>query len=89
VHLLTTDSIFAESVDVSTLELGPEHAHPGLNILFDVDHDGFKDLVLAFDAADLGLSCVDSDVRLTGEMLNGQTRVVFVGLDEIRVKGCR
>jgi hypothetical protein len=89
VHLVTTDSLSAENVDVSTLELGPGHARPQLNLLFDVDRDDSKDLVLAFDTADLGLSCADSDVRLTGEMQNGQGREVFVGFDTIDVRGCQ
>ena len=93
VHVLTVASqrFFAEDVDVTTVRLGPVYARPRSSRLFDVDHDGYKDLILTFNAADLGLSCVDSDVRLTGEIVGGMLngRNLFVGVDTIRVAGCQ
>jgi hypothetical protein len=59
---------FAEPIDVSSVRFGPNRASPTGNELKDVNGDGLDDLVLTFNAATLGLSCIDTDVRLTGEM---------------------
>jgi hypothetical protein len=58
----------AEPIDVGSVRFGPNRASPVGNELKDVNGDGLDDLVLTFDAASVGLSCIDTDVRLTGEM---------------------
>ena len=95
VRILTTTSsrppgpsFVAGNVDVGTLELGPDHGRARWSTPFDVDSDGDLDLLVLFNAADLGLSCIDTDVRLTGEMLEGGIRKVFVGVDVNRVVEC-
>ncbi len=95
VRILTTTpsrlpgpSFVAGNVDVSTLELGPDHGRARWSTPFDVDSDGDLDLLVLFNAADLGLSCIDTDVRLTGEVLEGGIRKVFVGVDANRVVEC-
>ncbi len=60
-------SFLPEFVDVGSVRFGPNRAHPVGNELKDVNGDGMDDLVLMFNAADVGLSCIDRDVRLTGE----------------------
>jgi hypothetical protein len=59
---------FAEPIDVGSVRFGPNRASPVGNELKDVNGDGLDDLVLTFNAASMGLSCIDTDVRLTGEM---------------------
>ena len=95
VRILTTTpsrlpgpSFLAGNVDVSTLELGPDHGRARWSTPFDVDSDGDLDLLVLFNAADLGLSCIDTDVRLTGEVLEDGIRKVFVGVDANRVVEC-
>jgi len=71
----------AEKVDVGTLELGPDRGRARWSTLSDVDGDGDLDLLAFFNAVHLGLSCIDADVRLTGEVLEDEIRKVFVGVD--------
>ena len=78
----------AGKVDVRTLELGPDRARARWSTLSDVDHDGDLDLLVFFNAAQLGLSCIDTDVRLTGEVLEDEIRKVFVGVDANRLVEC-
>jgi hypothetical protein len=59
---------FAEPIDVGSVRFGPNRASPVGNELKDVNGDGLDDLVLTFNAPSAGLSCIDTDVRLTGEM---------------------
>jgi hypothetical protein len=63
-----SDFVNPEFVDVATVRFGPYRARPLGNELKDVNGDGFEDLVLTFDSADVGLSCIDTDVRITGEI---------------------
>ena len=70
------------------MELGPDHGRARWSTPFDVDSDGDLDLLVLFNAADLGLSCIDTDVRLTGEVLEDGIRKVFVGVDANRVVEC-
>ena len=83
--------LFAETINVKTLELGPNRARPVKTRLADFNGDGAADLRLAFQISDLGLSCIDQEVRLTGEIpdpAQGSTRTLFVGVAPIRVMGC-
>lgn len=77
------DSFSPEFVDVGSIRFGPLRARPIGNELKDVNGDGLKDLVLTFNAAEVGLSCIDTDVRLTGEIPSPGNFVpegtVFVG----------
>lgn len=84
-------SLFAETIDVRTLELGPNRARAVRTRLRDFNGDGAADLRLAFQISDLGLSCIDQEVRLTGEipdLAQGSTRSLFVGVAPIHVLGC-
>jgi hypothetical protein len=62
------ESISPEFVDVGSVRFGPKRALAVGNELKDVNGDGLDDLVLMFNAADVGLTCIDKDVRLTGEI---------------------
>ena len=57
-----------EFVDVGSVRFGPNRARAVGNELKDVNGDGLVDLVLTFNAAEVGLTCIDTDVRLTGEI---------------------
>jgi hypothetical protein len=79
------DCFLPDTIDVGSVRFGPNRASPSGNELKDVNGDGLDDLVLTFNAASVGLSCIDTDVRLTGEMTseNGPLPfpegVVFIG----------
>jgi hypothetical protein len=62
------DFFSPEFVDVGSVRFGPKRARPVGNELKDANGDGLEDLVLTFNAADVGLSCIDTDVRITGEI---------------------
>jgi hypothetical protein len=62
------DYFLPDTIDVGSVRFGPNRASPIGNELKDVNGDGLADLVLTFNAASVGLSCIDTDVRLTGEM---------------------
>lgn len=57
-----------EFIDVGSVRFGPNRARPIGNELKDVNGDGLDDLVLIFNRADVGLRCIDTDVRITGEI---------------------
>lgn len=57
-----------EFADPSSVRFGPNRARAIGNELKDVNGDGTQDLVLTFNATDVGLSCIDRDVTITGEM---------------------
>jgi len=84
-------SFYADTIIVPTLELGPNRSHPLRTQLQDVNGDGAVDLRLTFQISGLGLSCIDQEVRLTGEipdLAQGSTRSLFVGRAPIRVAEC-
>jgi len=84
-------SFYADTIMVPTLELGPNRSHPLRTQLQDVNGDGAVDLRLTFQISGLGLSCIDQEVRLTGEipdLAQGSTRSLFVGRAPIRVAEC-
>lgn len=62
------DSFLPEFVDADSVRFGPNRARPVGNELRDVSGDSHEDLVLTFNATDVGLSCIDRDAVLTGEM---------------------
>jgi hypothetical protein len=83
--------LFAETINAETLQFGPNRARPVKTRLRDVNGDGALDLRLTFQVSDLGLSCIDQEVRLTGEIPDssqGSTRSLFVGRAPIHVAGC-
>ena len=91
-------SFFAAAINVRTLEFGPNRARPLNARLVDVNGDGSLDLRLSFQLSDpfqlsdLGLTCIDREVRLTGEIpdfVQGNTRALFVAREPIEVMGCR
>jgi hypothetical protein len=81
-----------EFVDVGSVRFGPGRAQPIGDQLKDVNGDGIDDLVLTFMAADVGLTCIDKDVRLTGEIPSTGNFVpegtVFVGRAALTPKPC-
>lgn len=87
------DFFSPELVDVASVRFGPNRARPIGNELKDVNGDGFEDLVLMFNAADVGLSCIDTDVRITGEIpLPGNfvpEGTVFVGRAALSPAPCK
>jgi len=83
--------LFAETINIKTLKFGPNQARPVKTRLRDVNADGALDLRLTFQVSDLGLSCIDQEVRLTGEIpdsAQGNRRSLFVGRAPVRVAGC-
>ena len=83
----------AELADVGSIRFGPNRARPIGNQLKDVNGDGGEDLVLMFNAADVGLTCIDQDVRITGEMPTPGNFVpegtVFIGRAALSPKPCK
>jgi hypothetical protein len=57
-----------EFADVASVRFGPNRARPIGNELRDVNGDRSNDLVLTFNATDVGLSCIDTYVTITGEI---------------------
>ena len=88
------DYFLADTIDVGSVRFGPNRASSLGNELRDVNRDGLPDLVLTFNAASAGLSCIDKDVRLTGEMTaeNGPLPfpegVVFIGTAALSAPPC-
>jgi hypothetical protein len=81
-----------EFVDVASVRFGPNRARPLGNELKDVNGDGHDDLVLMFNAAEVGLSCIDKDVLLTGETPQPGSFVpeglVFIGRAVLSPNSC-
>lgn len=82
----------AAFVDVGSVRFGSNRARPFGNQLKDVNGDGIDDLVLMFNAADVGLSCIDTDVRITGEIPPPGDFIpegtAFIGRDVLSPRPC-
>ena len=79
------------TVDVTTLEFGPDGATPAHDLtdpvvyadhLQDVNLDGFTDLVCHFKTQEAGLVMGDTDATLTGDTNDGET---FTGMDSVNI----
>jgi hypothetical protein len=88
VAILSTDDFDATMVDPGTVRFGPQgtEATPVKSAVEDVDGDGAVDMILHFTAGDVGISCGDTSVSLTGQTTEGQP---FSGSDTIRTVGCK
>jgi len=88
VAVLTTDTFDAMTLDPDTITFGPdgaELAHPPGHVE-DLDGDGDLDFLLHFRTQETGIQCVDTEVSLWGETLNGMS---IEGSDSIVTVGCK
>jgi hypothetical protein len=85
VAVLTTEDFDASLVDVSTVRFGPGGAAPVRYALEDVDGDADWDLVMHFNAEEVGIACGDSEATLTGQTFDG---VLIAGTGSIKTVGC-
>jgi hypothetical protein len=85
VAILTTAAFDATTVDLDSVELGPDRALPYKTTLEDVDGDGDLDAVLHYWAMETGVGCGASAATLRGHTDSGQS---FRGTDSVRT-GCR
>jgi hypothetical protein len=85
VAILTTEDFDANTVDVSTVQVGPGPAQPVKYALEDIDGDTDWDLVLHFNTQETGIACGDTKATLTGQTRDG---VPIIGTDSIKTVGC-
>jgi|GEM_PF-823023 len=78
----------AWTVDPTTLAFGPGAAgiKHSSGHAEDVDGDGDLDMMLHFPTQETGITCLDTELTLTGETFDG---VEFTATDSIRIAGCR
>ncbi len=83
VAILTTDDFDASTVDVTTVQFGPDGAEQCKRkaAIEDVDGDGNLDMVLHFKVKETGIQAGDTDATLTGQTYDG---VSIEGTDSIR-----
>jgi hypothetical protein len=91
VAILGSDTFDVTTVDVTTLEFGPNGATPAHDLtdpdvyadhIQDVNGDGWMDLVSHYAQKDTGLAVGMLAAELTGELLDG---TVFSAWDSVRV----
>jgi len=94
VALLGSEEFDVTEVDVTTLRFGPGEAAPAHDLteawphsdpLRDVNRDGFTDLLVHFSTQESGIQCGDTEVALTGQLVDG---FPIEGTDTIRTVGC-
>lgn len=86
VAVLTTEEFDATSVDSTSVRLGPAEATINRSPrVSDADGDGDNDLRLRFAVSDIGISCGDTELILTGTTFDGTE---IVGIDSIVTTGC-
>ncbi len=87
VAVLGSVNFDATQVDFSTTQFGPDKASPVHDgHVEDVNDDDFFDMVFHFNTQDTGISCGDTEARLSGETFGGDT---FTGTNSVRTAGCR
>jgi hypothetical protein len=76
-----------ESVDPTTIALGPGNAAPSSEpSALDVDGDGDLDMSLTFQTEELGVQCGLTELELTAMTFEGDS---LVGSDSITTPGCK
>ncbi len=86
VSILTTPDFDATTVDSASVSLGAGGAGINRNPkIEDTDGDGDLDLKLRFKVADIGITCGDTTLSLSGLTFDGTE---IVGSDSIVTKGC-
>ena len=75
-----------ESVDPSTIALGPGNAAPQSESASDVDLDGDLDMLLAFRTQEIGVQCGLTELELTATTYDDDS---LVGSDSIKTPGCK
>ncbi len=86
VAILGDAQIDGSVVDPLSVRLGPSAAMPEGFRYFNVNHDGYTDLVARFRISETGIACGDSDVSLTANTYEGEQ---LFGKDSIVTRGCR
>jgi hypothetical protein len=87
IAILSTNIFDARTVDPASLRFGPNQGlAKGTGHFRDVNHDGFRDLVLQFRVRDAGIQCGDTSVSITGQTAD---RIPIQGTDSIRTVGCK
>ena len=84
VAILGSESFDVRDVERSTLAFGPTGAataHRRGGLIFDVNRDGFKDLLSLYRTLETGIAFGDMQACVTGETLDGAP---FEGCDDIR-----
>lgn len=72
VHLITTDTFDATTVDHTTVTLGDAYETHGRRHEKDVDKDGDTDLVFHFRANETGIDCDATVIPFNGQTFDGQ-----------------
>jgi hypothetical protein len=87
VAVLGSGEFDATQVDSSTVRFGPGNASAVRDSrVVDVNHDGYRDMLLYFDRKDTGIRCGDDSASLRGKVFSGRG---FAGSDAIRTVGCK
>jgi len=74
----------ASLIDPSTVKLG-QASNNAIPLLQDIDNDGDNDMVFGFRMEETGISCLDSSVKLVGELTSG---AVIAGKDSVTRMDC-
>jgi hypothetical protein len=87
IAILGSGEFDATQVDSSTVHFGRRNASVVRDSrVADVNHDGYRDMLLYFDKKATGIRCGDESASLRGKTFNGQS---FTGSDSIRTVGCK
>ncbi len=87
VAVLGSGEFDATQVNSSTVHFGPGNASAVLDgWVVNVNHDGYRDMLLFFDGKATGIRCGDNSASLSGKTFDGQR---FAGSDFVRTVGCK